>query len=367
MTTGRVIGCNPAGFTADVLIDGVRTITACPILNIYGSKFGRDMTWISSLRGAKVLLVDVGSQYAIIGTIPEQIADGTKQEDVPSAAMPGYGGDNEKTYQAGMLRDFSSGRPRDIMAGDKVLRTEEGAELSLLRGGLARLKASPLAQIVLGRLKDFVRVIARNLQIWTDFGEINFTHTEEGKVGMHIKGGALFSDETHPDSDAFTVNIWAGTCPGGDTERFRIQVTDSSGGNEVSVGFDTDGNMKIDIAGDQTTSVQGNTEESVQGEKSVLVQGDSSDSVAGNKNVTVLGTSNETAIKEKTITAGGMVTIASTAGITLSAPAVSISGLMSISQSDGGAAEVTSPMVFKSTTTFEGMATFNGGVTGDNT
>lgn len=84
------------------------------------------------------------------------------------------------------------------MPGDKVSPPDGGAELALLSEGGVVLKASPMSQIIMGALMDFVKIVARELTISTDFGDISFSHGSSGRTGMSIVGGAKYGDEAQP-------------------------------------------------------------------------------------------------------------------------------------------------------------------------
>lgn len=66
--------------------------------------------------------------------------------------------------------DINPGVPKDFVPGDKVLTTEGGNMLSLLRNGTTFLRAAPLSQLILSKYDDLVRIVSRNYDLFTDLG-----------------------------------------------------------------------------------------------------------------------------------------------------------------------------------------------------
>lgn len=58
--------------------------------------------------------------------------------------------------------------PKDTLVGDRVFTSTGGGILALLRGGSILLKSTSLAQIFISKFDDLVRIVGRNLEIFTD-------------------------------------------------------------------------------------------------------------------------------------------------------------------------------------------------------
>ena len=115
-------------------------------------------------------------------------------------------------------QDFSSGRPRNLLPGDTLLMGTLGEAAGVLSGGVALLRASELSQIQAIAQEDIVRVISRNLQMFSDAGEIENLSRE----------GHIFSHE----SVAFSV-------PEGRESKYRLRVAKgASAGFASSSGID---------------------------------------------------------------------------------------------------------------------------------
>jgi hypothetical protein len=249
----QVVDCNPAAYTVDVKLSRTEAISSVPILNAQGASQGRDVAWLQNLRGATVVLLLVYHQYYVLGTVPTLLKtmDLDQVQDVVEEA-PEHGGGNEETYQNSVERNYHGGRPIDFYPQDKVLATDTGVLLGLFNAGLIKLKASPLCQIVMGRFKDFIRFMARRIQAYTDFGEIETVHTPEGKVGLHIKGGASFADETHPAKAEWTVQAWLGHDPNDEDSRLHLLVNNVAKDKYVTMTFDVHGNLLAQATQDIT-------------------------------------------------------------------------------------------------------------------
>lgn len=197
-STATVITANPATLTCDILKTKGGMLYGVPILNTTGGLQSNDASWASNLRGAVVFYTYLDGQPYIMGTIPVAAKPGVPTST--SSTSTDSGGDNKLTYGATRRDSYTCGRPASYMPGDKVFSTDGGAELALLSEGGIVLKASPMSQIIMGALMDFVKIIARELTISTDFGDISFSHGSSGRTGMSIVGGAKYGDEAQPGS-----------------------------------------------------------------------------------------------------------------------------------------------------------------------
>lgn len=352
---GTVVDCNTSSYTVDVKLTEVDTLTDVPVLNLYGASHGKDLAWLSDLRGALVALVRIQSQYYVMGTVPISTRS-ANLDNVSPALEPGYGGENTYTYSKAAHAIHSSGRPTDFLPGDKILRSSSGAMLGIFMEGISLLKASPLCQIVLSRFRDLLRIVSRRVQVFSDFGELHVEHTPQGRVGTHLMGGASFAEETHPSQAKWTVQVWVGDDPANPDNRLHIRVNDKDNGEYVTLELDQLGNMvldtskdriathgqdeKIDVARDRsvtvgnnedlsvgvdqtesvgsnvTRTVGGNVSETIGGSRSISVAGTSTSNVSGSQTSNISGTS--------TTTASSTLTIISSASVIIQAPKIKL-------------------------------------------
>lgn len=59
-------------------------------------------------------------------------------------------------------------KPGDILSGDKILTSEGGGFIGALRAGTVILRSSRLAQVIISKLDDVVKVVSRNWEHYTD-------------------------------------------------------------------------------------------------------------------------------------------------------------------------------------------------------
>jgi hypothetical protein len=346
---GTVIDVNPATFSADVALEGGRSLQGVGFIGVYGSPFGQDITWIHNLRGAVVKLALIGREYFIIHTLPGEIAE---KDDIHSSTIPvteaETGGADELTYKDIGFSDYSGNRNTSFLQADKVLRADADTEVSVWKAGIVRLKAGPLAQFILNKYKAFARLVSRTYQFFSDFGEVASTHDSSGRVGLHIKGGADFTNETHPSSEKWTIQVWYGNYPGDPDARLHIKVNDADETNSVELQYDINGNQTLDVSNDDTQTIGNDKDHTIVGDETITVGGDSSKSivgdeaksVGGNKTTTVLGnnlsstTGNDTqevtgnlihtVTGTWTVNVVGPVVLQSATAVTVTAPVISL-------------------------------------------
>lgn len=66
------------------------------------------------------------------------------------------------------LATADANKPRDMLAGDRILSSVGGAILGLLRGGSILLRSSRLAEIFISKYDDLVRIVSRNFLHFSD-------------------------------------------------------------------------------------------------------------------------------------------------------------------------------------------------------
>lgn len=296
ISMGLVVDFNPATALCTVKLDKGGFVRNVPVLGMYGAQHGTDLSTAGNLRGAVVVLLKVYSQLYVLNTIPTQLnADFKVSED---SVTPGYGGSDTNTYGKGVDKSCVAMRSTDYITGDKIERAEGGAEYGLLKEGLAVLKASPLCQFTLNKLKDLGRLVTRVFQHFTDFGEVNMTHTTEGRVGLNVKGGADFINETHPSKSKWTVQTWVGDNPTGTPEdRLHVRVNDVGNSNFVTFTFNTNGEVFMETTGDKFLTV---------GKDHLIdITGDRKHTVGGSNIIDVTGDKKENIVGKKTVVVGG--------------------------------------------------------------
>lgn len=313
--TATVITANPATLTCDILKTTGGMLYGVPVLNTVGGIQSTDGAWIGNLRGAVIYYTYLDGQPYIMGTVP--VAARPAVPTTTSTTGTGTGGDNPLTYGATRQDSYTSGRSASYMPGDKVFSADGGAELALLSEGGVVLKASPMAQIILGALMDFVKIVARELIISTDFGDITFSHGSSGRTGMSIVGGAKYGDEAQPGSGTPTAHFYLGDTPDAPDSRFGVRVNSVDGGDYGAIVMGTDGKLVLATSQDALLSVGKNNEVrvlgddyyQVDGKRAVEVGDDETRSIFGKFDFTVGNRENHSVGSDLDLQVGGALRI----------------------------------------------------------
>lgn len=301
--TALVTGVNTATFTCDVLTSRSKELRDVPILGVTGGVHSGSVTWLNDLRNSTVLIVHVDGRPYLLCTLPVKVNPLSEERDAPVSATV-TGGANERTYGR-TNNGYAGKRHTGFLPDDKVLVADGGAMLGLLSGGLAILKASPLAQIVLGKARDFIHIVARELRIMTDFGEMKFHHGSSGRTGMSIIGGALSGDEANAASGKPTVTVHLGDVPDAPDKRVVIMAESVDEEDYALIAYGIDGDMEQATSRDHRTSVGRNRDARVEGGDYAEIDGEQKLSVGGNQEAEIVGDRSVTVAGKVTETYGG--------------------------------------------------------------
>lgn len=285
--TATVISANPKTGTCDIMRTEGDMLYGVAVANTTGGMFSTDAQWCTNLRGAVVYYGFIDGCPYIFGTLPARI---TLPEKVSvDVAATSNGGANDNTYGKATAPSYASGRNTDQQPNDKIISSDGGSSLSLLGDGSAILKVSPLCQLIFGAGMDFVRLVARQFQIFTDFGALEFSHGSSGRNGLTIKGGAEYGAESQAGSGVNTVFMHLGDTEDAPEVRYGVRVTSTDGSQFGALAMGKDGRLIF------TTSQ--NYLLSVGKEKHTLVDGDVYDEFRMN-HAEKLGQSRRTEIGE---------------------------------------------------------------------
>lgn len=262
--TAKVISVNPKTSTCDIMRTEGGMLYGVAIANTSGGAFSTDVQWCSNLRGAIVYYGFLDNCPYIFGTLPSRIQ--LSEKVAVDVAATSNGGANDKTYGKATAASYASGRNIDQQPNDKVISSDGGASVSLLGDGSAILKVSPLCQLILGAGMDFVRLVARQFQIFTDFGSLEFSHGSSGRNGLTIKGGAEYGAESQAGAGTNTVFMHLGDTDDAPEVRFGVRVTSTDGGQYGALAMGKDGRLIFTTSEDYLLSVGA--------EKHTLVDGD---------------------------------------------------------------------------------------------
>lgn len=184
-------------------------------------------------------------------------------------------------------------RPLDVLPGDRVWAGQEGQLLGLLGGGIVTMKAGELAQVMASQLRNLVRVVAQNFEIFTAGGELKFINNpEDGKTSLSLRLGADEATESSPLQSKFRVRAELGHIAG----LVDFAVMDRQGRDVFSIHVDPDGRLFHSatratsvIDQDLVTLIGTNEEHTVGGSRTLSVGGDQSVAVGGSLTQEVAG------------------------------------------------------------------------------
>lgn len=189
------------------------------------------------------------------------------------------------------------GAPTDVLPGDFVRRSPDGATVGAYHGQLAMLHGGHLAQLLLFGGSDRVELIAGLLRIVTWMGESKVVN-EDGRTSFIWRGGASQLAETGADENRYTVHLDVGAT--GNLVNLRVTTIDQQtlfqahvtreGRIEVFGGAGLDATFgNRDAAGQQVRfegplarRVAGDAADEVNGNRTATVDGDASEELANN-------------------------------------------------------------------------------------
>lgn len=300
--TGTVTAVNINSFTVNVTAGEDKVFNSIPIINTVGTYFHQDIIWLKSLLGTTVCLVWLVDRYYVLGILPIEHAVSEKQLGYPVTDQE-CGGQDSDSYGNLGYKNFKARRANDFYDADKVLRSDNGGELSLLREGLVRLKAGPLSQFILGRFKEFGRLITRVFKHFTDFGEVEHYHTSEGRVSHHSKGGACYEEEAHPNVAKWTFWEWRGDFPDDPNARWRVEVNDKEQTQYVYLTYDIKGDAHLETSRDNNREIGRDENQEIAENKTTEIGKNLTEEIGAEKNITVGGATNHESGSPHSITA----------------------------------------------------------------
>ncbi len=126
--------------------------------------YGRSSTASAPKMGDRVI-VDTGLGYPVIrGFLPRIDRNASTPPSIDGGSLPADTGNLGSLSGASL----NASRPTDFIPGDEIITSEGGGLLGVLRSGTIMLRSSRLAQIILSKLDDGVKIVARSLDIHTE-------------------------------------------------------------------------------------------------------------------------------------------------------------------------------------------------------
>ena len=171
--------------------------------------------------------------------------------------------------QKGSSYNHSGNSFDDLMPGDKVMATKDGNAIGVLEGGVSLLKASELCQVLAFRYNDLLRIISRNFEHFSDFGNI-YIKNEDGATSLIVEGSSSQADSR---TNRFSIRVEMGK----EGEGVRCSILNPIGQVLGRVHLRNNGdiledfqNKELIIRKDSRETIYGKVTENVQG----VVSGD---------------------------------------------------------------------------------------------
>lgn len=185
-------------------------LTNVPWQSTYGGSNRMGDVGTPTMGDVVVVSLELGFPL-ITGFIPMPYHE---DEGVTPLSASEYGAPETGDFSLFRLKGFRGNRSagKDILIGDRRLTSEGGGLFSMLAGGGALLKASGLAQVLLTKFDDLVRVVSRNFEVFTA-GWVDYTVQKSGSVYRFLGYG---KDHADLRADRYRYQEITGDCVTGD-------------------------------------------------------------------------------------------------------------------------------------------------------
>lgn len=194
--------------------------------------------------------------------------------------------------EEGTSPNFTSSSADDLMPGDKIISNSEGSAIAVLEGGVSIFKASELCQIVGLKYNDLMRVVSRNFEQFTDFGNI-IIKNDDGATSYVIEGAASQSEVS---AGRYTLRIQMGAA--GDL--YKISIHDGNAAVVSVFHMKGDGSIALE-ATRKTVRVRGAVKEFIHTTKDMTVQGNVTNEYKQDYETTIRGSEQRTIVSNQVI------------------------------------------------------------------
>lgn len=151
--------------------------------------------------------------------------------------------------------NFFGRTPSDGQPGDWARVGNQGQRVGVLDGGVCVVASSPWAQVytIATPEKDLARVVGRHMQLYSQFGTLEFGE-DGGKTWLKLEGGTdqLSESTVEPANPTFRALV------GGDSSgMFSLEAVDREGASVYEHIVDYDGSESQRLRGNRTLTTDG--------------------------------------------------------------------------------------------------------------
>lgn len=231
---------------------------------------------------------------AMLPVPTDDLADGRPSFD-PTDGLSGTG----DVDRVGSRPNYRARLPK-LKAGDWMESGNQGQALGLLDGGIALLRGSTLAQVQAIGGSDTLKLVGRNTQLMTGFGEMEFGDSG-GKAFFALRGGTDQISQVGAGARkwAFEALVGGLAGEGGATGLADLHVARTDGERVHSISLEVDGTARRTCLGNDVFRCGARQEASIAQGRSVIIDsgddmldvrnGDRYEMFAGSHNSDVLG------------------------------------------------------------------------------
>ncbi len=245
----------------------------------------------------------------------------SEEEDTPTiTGAPSYGGNDTAHDRNFGVSARGAGEPSDLMPGDQAIQGPDGANLAALRGKIAQLFGSEMAQIKAFGDNDHLLIVAGVLRLLTWMGESEYTN-DVGKTSFKWRGGSDQLTQTGADEERYTIRLDVGhtggviklevTTPDGQPV-FRFHVDPAgrgelffAGGLEQHVGNSNGQTHPVRFHGGRHTEIEGAELTRVSGESTHRFESVRTVETSSDDNITAGQDHNRTINRHEVVSVGG--------------------------------------------------------------
>lgn len=161
--------------------------------------------------GDEVIVEQRNGGFYITGYLPVAVVGDIPMPSVKNAtsATPDIA-DYSSMKSNGIKGDKKN--PQDVRPGDRLLTNKMGALMGILRSGTAIIKSSSMAQIMVTKFGDLVRVVSRNYELFTDM-DATYKVSTRGKLYSIYE---LYRSQADSRNERATVKRFEGMAKAGE-------------------------------------------------------------------------------------------------------------------------------------------------------
>jgi hypothetical protein len=277
------------------------------------------LTAVQAVQAITFVIIDwsLGSPY-INGILPPETVASVTDNPQNITDVDGHGGQDSVLSNTIPLNGRTAGEPNDLLPGDAILTSPDGAMLGALHGKDATIRGSSLAQINCYGEQDKVQIVSGQFRHITWMGESQYIN-DEGHTSYQWRGGSDQLTQTGIDEEHYTLFFDLGYT--GDVCKFKVKTPRGQALFEFHVtaqgklelnsidGFNhTSGPSKILIDGTEFKETTGDLTQIVQGNVAQTFGANHTFTVSNNKQ-TIIGQDLVTFVnRDCTVNVGGQYT-----------------------------------------------------------